>query len=183
MNIPSIAFMRGEAADQSGRTIEDYFLFTDAEWEACHNHMQWAFPTRTKSKFNPDAPVIPEDYFFFEGTDSKLEGNLLKLLGIYLKFLGFEISINEFDDMRVTVDNTALARHGFYWMRPYDHNHLRITRMIECLKIFMPDYADDVAKFFIFELAATYPDSFAADTIVWWAAAWQNRLPNTKLGI
>ena len=40
MNIPSIAFLRGEAPDQSGRTIEDYFLFTDAEWEACHNHMQ-----------------------------------------------------------------------------------------------------------------------------------------------
>jgi Opioid growth factor receptor (OGFr) conserved region. len=169
MNIPSIAFLRGEAPDQSGRMIADYLGFTDDKWEECHDHMQWAFPTRTVSRFNPMAPVIPADFKF--GGDPIVLHNLETLLRLYLRSLGMS-----YDSATNTIDYTPqfIMRSFNSLLRPGDHNHLRVSRIIECFNIFNPKVADSIARWFIFEIAHKYFGSFSGRNIVFWTAAWQN---------
>ena len=53
-----IAFYRGLAPDSEGRTLADLWAFSDREMEDIHDFIQWMFPLREPSRFNPDAPLL-----------------------------------------------------------------------------------------------------------------------------
>lgn len=109
---PIHAFLTFRGPDGSGRNYADVLSFDDAQLEGVHDYIQWLFPLREPSQAVPGAPVLGETEAEAIRRDSWARDNLL----------------------------TARARmNAFYihtkgWLRPYDHNHLRITRILTSLR-------------------------------------------------
>ena len=121
--ISVLKFLEGETADIHGRTISDIWAFNDSQIETEHNFIQWLFPTSTPSISVPGSPILSAG------------------------------DIKEIRESEIAIDNlhksgdwyfNFLERNTF-WIKPHDHNHLRITRVIQSIRLLSD--ADD-AEFF-----------------------------------
>lgn len=135
--------------DCRGRTIESIITSPDNWWEIGHDFIQWVFPTKTRSQFNLDAPILTE-------TDIKvLQGNrvcqsyFILVLNRWFDFL--LIDWNGSKGFRpMTLDGQIP-----HWIRPNNHNFLRITRMMETCNLLM-SYFDNIVMDFYHFLKRTY---------------------------
>lgn len=166
-----INFLIGTGHDGRGRTLADYMAFDAAKWEACHDHIQWAFPTKTKSAYNPNAPVVPEDFTF--EPDYRVKQAILDLMVNYFKSLG--ITIQSATNGRNFVSFVHDGDTDF-WIVSADHNMKRLTRLIECLGIFdMEAIQRDLVEFLLYDFAMEYEACIPHSTVVYWLAAWENK--------
>lgn len=172
----ALAFVEGRGVDGSGRTIEEYFLFDMDKWEECHNHVQWAFPSHIKSRFNLDAPVVDMEEF-----SQRLNiigfNNIHRLLASYLESLGFTKDAAGWHAPRDWQNERALI-----WMTPYNHNYQRISRVLNLLSWIDPDLAISLLGEFLDvaqELATWTGEDhmkrrvpfITAETVVYWSKA------------
>lgn len=171
-----IAFLAGQASDHRGRTIDDYKAFRDTDWEAQHDIIQWAFPTKTVSQYNANAPVVPEDYTF--EFDLTVMNNILVLMENYLKSLGIYSKDAEYPSGNILAFEyiPAPLRFSVPWIRPGNHNYKRLTRLIECLGIFgLEAFQKDLAEYLIFDFAVQNSKGVDASAVAYWVAAWENK--------
>lgn len=106
-----IDFYMNRIPDSEGRMLSDIHEFTNEQLEECHDHIQWLFPLSEPSRFNPNAPLMASfdwPYFWASGT---IRENLEKSFHVVFKF------------MKETSSDWG----------EFNHNHLRISRMIQCL--------------------------------------------------
>ena len=103
--------------EQIGFTFSDVMQLDREQLESCHSYIQWLFPLREPSAFNPDAPLV---------TQTTIDQYAEKYSIIAPK-----------------IDRAFWLMHQFYfddkqysWITPNDHNYLRITRIIKSLRIF-----------------------------------------------
>lgn len=123
---PIVAFYLDSRAIHGdiGFTFTDVFNFTDEELEECHSYIQWAFPLKEPSQFNPDAPLVT-DATIMQMND--IPSAKVRILGMGQAMLRFYITENP------------------VWITPKNHNFLRITRIIKSLRIF--GYISEAAFF------------------------------------
>jgi hypothetical protein len=128
-----VAFYAGQEADDVGRRIEDIWMADDAFLEGTHDYIQWLFPLKEPSQFNVFAPVLNEQVISTFRASEDLKRRLLVSFEMMLKFYGFkmeeveaQVRISESDDF------TAKKRN---WLNPGNHNYLRITRILTCLRL------------------------------------------------
>ena len=147
-----IAFLSGKGTDHLGRTVNDYLKFTHEEWEACHNHVQWAFPTHIPSKYNPECPVLDlvKMQQMDDDTFAKCFENLDALYNSFYKHI-------------------ILYNH---WMRTNDHNHLRISRILICLGLFGVVELRNNLFDLLLGLVAENPFMVTSDTLKFWHEAY-----------
>jgi hypothetical protein len=116
-------FYRGFGTDSEGRTLAEIWSFTDEQLEDIHDFIQWLFPLREPSRFNPDAPILTVADVAEFRSDPELRENLLRSFEVFLAFLGLRL-----EEGRVTrapdFDRKADA------LRYPNHNWLRITRVL-----------------------------------------------------
>lgn len=105
---PIHAFLAGQGRDGSGRRLADVLAFDDARIEGVHDFIQWCFPLPEASRVVPGAPVLTEAEARAIRTDAVAQQGLEEALARMARFY------EETDG----------------WLRPYDHNHLRITRIL-----------------------------------------------------
>ena len=107
-------FLRNEEVDFKGRLLIDIWNYTDYEIEANHDFIQLIFPLDKPSKavFN-NLFLKNNDQINTLRTDDLVKKNILKSSDWFLKFL---------------INNNQ-------WKNYSDHNQLRITRIIECLRL------------------------------------------------
>lgn len=106
-------FLQQKEPDIYGRMLSDIWAFNDAKIESEHNFIQWIFPTTTPSASVPGSPVLDiEEVRLIRKSEAALE-NLYTSADWYFAFL---------------------ERNNF-WMKAHDHNHLRITRVIQSLRL------------------------------------------------
>ncbi|MFO0956482.1 MAG: opioid growth factor receptor-related protein [Isosphaeraceae bacterium] len=122
-----IDFYRGTGRDGSGRLLADVWAFSEDELEFHHDFIQWLFPLTTISQFNPSAPTLKEADIAAFRDDPALRDNLRRSFDVFLAFLGFQ---REGD--RVVPADDFDAKSDL-WRYP-NHNWLRITRVLTCLK-------------------------------------------------
>ncbi|GGE43152.1 hypothetical protein GCM10011367_17290 [Marinicauda pacifica] len=110
-----LEFLEGEGLPGHGLTIDEILASSNDQLERDHQFIQWVFPNRQPSRFNWSAPVL---------TEAEIEGICQSgVAAVYLR--------------------RALARmRKFYsetdaWMAPKDHNHLRITRILEAAALLL----------------------------------------------
>lgn len=167
-----IAFLAGQAPDHRGRTIDDYKAFRDTDWEAQHDIIQWAFPTKTVSQYNANAPVVPEDYTF--EFDLTVMNNILVLMENYLKSLGIHSTDADYTSGNILKFIHRPSKDA--WIHRNNHNYKRLTRLIECLGIFgLEAFQKDLAEYLIFDFAVNWSRAIDAETVVYWVAAWENK--------
>lgn len=146
---PVQAFLEGEGTDGRGRTLFDVLGFDDAALERTHDFIQWLFPLTEPSTAVPGAPVLTPD----------------------------EASAIRDSTMAQCALAAATDRMGaFYgattaWLRPHDHNHLRITRIVRSLRLLRGDDEADAFRDAVLERVRTLRAPISARSLGYWTTA------------
>ena len=107
-------FLLAKEPDFKGRMIQDIWNYSDDEIEGIHDFIQILFPLNKKSQSVFHGYYLETDDLVQSlKDDEQVKENILKSLEWFLSFL---------------------KRHD-YWKKGYNHNQLRITRVIESLKL------------------------------------------------
>ena len=118
-------FLLAKEPDFKGRMIQDIWNYSDEEIEGIHDFIQILFPLNKKSQSVFHGYYLETDDLVQSlKDDEQVKENILKSLEWFLSFL---------------------KRHD-YWKRRYNHNQLRITRVIECLRLLVGD--DEANNFY-----------------------------------
>ncbi|CAE7822892.1 OGFR, partial [Symbiodinium microadriaticum] len=86
-----IKFLKGQGTDSEERTLEDILKSNDDWMEACHNYVQWIFPTDEASMFNRAAPMMTPHVQKVCREDREIQANFDLILKRFLSFLGLEM--------------------------------------------------------------------------------------------
>ena len=116
-----VGFLEGKNSDHLGRILAMLLQQTDHEAETTHDYIQWLFPLDEPSRSVNGTPVLTELDIDEIKESSLAQTNLAKSASWFLGFL----------------------RRNQHWVTKYDHNHLRITRVIKSLRLVASDKAAD----------------------------------------
>lgn len=118
-----IDFYLKDSSNCDGLSLEAIWAFSDNDLEQSHDVIQWLFPTVEPSMFNPDAPSLTNRDIELWKANPELKINLRESFNRFLSFLGFEYE-----------DGTLFLKHkkNNVWCG-FNHNWLRITRVLNCL--------------------------------------------------
>jgi hypothetical protein len=121
------------APDHQGRTLSTILTWSDSKLESCHDYIQTLFPLPEGSAFGWAAPIIDKATFDAFQARPELRARLRDSFIRILSFYGFELQ-EEGDKARVVRGSffNVAARN---WVTRYNHNHLRITRIIRSLRV------------------------------------------------
>jgi len=158
-----IDFYRDEkgVANPSGYSHFDIVHnWSDHDWEAIHDFIQWVFPLKEPSNFNPDAPLLTDEDIAIFQADETIRTAVVSSIHRFFRFLGLRLR-PENDMIRAAIhgdktfsqwwvteiipanDNTPGAEFftkaqveekAKVWQYP-NHNWLRITRCIHSCKL------------------------------------------------
>ena len=115
-------FLTLKGGDFKGRTLEDIWSFSDKEIEENHDFIQIVFPLN-----KPSQSVLHGYYLDSQDivdqikNNKKATNNIIKSSQWFFSFL----------------------KRNMYWNDQHDHNQLRITRVIECLRLLVSDEEAD----------------------------------------
>jgi hypothetical protein len=157
-------FYRGTAPDTAGRTLEQIQGFSDQRLEAVHDFIQWMFPLRERSQFNPSAPLLTDADVAEFRSDPRLKQNLLRSFEVFLAFLGLTL-----DDGIVTRAEDFDAKSDV-WKFP-NHNWLRITRVLASTRILGLESSSLALFGFLRTLKDSRDSGITDDTFAYWAGA------------
>jgi len=121
-------FYRG-ARNDKGYTLEDIWAFDDATLEAKHDFIQWLFPLKERG-VNPTAPLTNDETIRAFEKDPELQNRLQKSFEVMLCFYGFEKKSDGSIRMGPSFEKQAQN-----WLHRGNHNYLRITRILHCLRL------------------------------------------------
>jgi hypothetical protein len=130
---PLLQFYDGAGTDDRGRRLDDIWSWDHAQLEAVHDFIQWMFPTRRPSGVNPLAPLVTDEVEQAFAESARLRDRLRQSLAVMLDFYGLEC--------RGAGDGLSVVRGPHFelrsrnWLRPGNHNHLRITRILTSLRL------------------------------------------------
>jgi hypothetical protein len=125
---PIIKFYSLEGPDSERRTLPSYWTMSDDEMESIHDFIQWMFPLRDPSAFNPDAPLLTDDDIETFRHDPAMQSALRRSFNRFLQFLGLQS-----DGPTIRKADNFSERIPTCWGRP-NHNWLRITRCLTSLR-------------------------------------------------
>lgn len=145
---PVVRFYRG-GRDAAGRTLAEILGWDDGGLEAVHDYIQWVFPTRQPSGVNPDAPLITDGTAGAFEADPALRDALLRALDRMLAFYGLRRlhgaacpDHRRRAGTRIEMDAARFLERAGTWLYPGNHNHLRLTRIMQSLSALgLPDEA------------------------------------------
>ena len=116
-----VSFLEGKSPDHRGRILEMLLQQTDHQAETTHDYIQWLFPLNEPSRSVNGVPVLTELEIDEIRQISLAQANLAKSARWFLGFL----------------------ERNDHWITNYNHNHLRITRVIKSLRLLASDKAAD----------------------------------------
>ncbi len=136
---PILRYYSGKAPDDRGRTLAETQALDASRMEYYHDFIQWLFPLRQASQYNPGAPVLTDADVEEFRNRTELQENLRRSFAAFLRFLGLEYRDG-------TVHEAGPARSKLFAIP--NHNWLRITRVLLCLKTLGLD--DECRAFFAY---------------------------------
>jgi len=111
-------FLKNKEIDFKGRYLSDIWKYTHEEMEKYHDFIQLIFPT------NKQSTSVFQKYYLNDTNqiekiknDEDIRKNILYSANWFINFL----------------------ENKNHWKSGYNHNQLRITRIIECLKLLISD--------------------------------------------
>ena len=126
-----VSFLEGKTPDYRGRTFAMFLQQSDHQAETSHDYIQWLFPLNEPSRSVNGVPVLTELEIDEIRQSSLAQANFAKSARWFLGFL----------------------ERNDHWIIKYNHNHLRITRVIKSLRLLASDKAADEFKDKVLALA------------------------------
>ncbi len=115
-------FLTNQGPDFKGRTLDEIWSYSDNEIESTHDFIQIVFPTN-----KPSQASFNKLYLSDQTLIDKLKNNPKAIINLEKSAAWFLSFLNRNDA----------------WKKGYDHNQLRITRIIESLRLLVSDEAAD----------------------------------------
>lgn len=144
-----LAFLEGEGPDARGRAVFDVLAFDNDALERAHDFIQWLFPLTEPSRAVPDAPVLSND-----------------------EAQAIHDSVMAQCAMAAATDRmAAFYRSTDHWLKPADHNHLRITRIIRSLRLLRGDDEADAFRALILDRVEATRAPVSARSRGYWTTA------------
>lgn len=155
MNTVLFEFYKGTGKNTEGRYIADMLNMTDYQLEKSHTVIQWLFPLREPSNHNPNAPLLD---------DSTIEA-MRNDTDCIMHFYAAEERLWKFltEDCSHLMENAPKP----HWITKRNHNFLRLTRIIKCMKMFLPPVAEmfySLGK----QYYESYPNIIGEETWKFW---------------
>jgi hypothetical protein len=127
---PRIAgFFGGQLPDGERRYLRELQNWPDERLESVHDFIQWMFPLLEPSPVNPEAPVLDEETIALFHARPELREALRASWLRMLDFYGLELSDGQVRRA------ASFAAKSPTWLHPNSHNHLRISRILKCLRL------------------------------------------------
>lgn len=151
--------------DIENRTLNDIWAFSHTKKEEAHNYIQWLFPLNEASQFNSKSPSLTPALITELLSTPKMQTNLRTSLDAMLNFYGLEWN----DDHTKIKMSDSFEERAKVWLKPGDHNHLRITRILKCLRIF--ELEDESQALFncLTDIKTQYPNKITGKSWNYWA--------------
>lgn len=122
----------------NGYSREQLLAWSDEDWEQEHDFIQWLFPLKDASNYNPDAPVLSESAILWFRSDPLLQQRLRQSFQRWLGFCGLGYVENHVVQMKPRPE---------VWDWP-NHNWLRVTRVLKSLTLLgLQNEANDFHRF------------------------------------
>ena len=162
-------FYAGVAPDHRGRSLAQLQSQSLSALESNHDYIQWLFPLPERSSASAHAPILtPADIQAFEQSPV-LRGSLLQSFSTMLKFYGFDLS-EAVERLQVRRGRDFAARSAV-WLTPFNHNYLRLTRILRSLQLLgCAPYADALFAC-LQELYREHADVVGEETFKYWKRA------------
>ena len=141
-----VEFLEGTGIDNHGRHLDQLVAEDDEYWEHTHNFIQWLFPLDEESRSSRGSPVLKEEHMRAIRESESARNNLQR-------------SVTRYKDFLAGTTN---------WRSGYDHNHLRISRVIKCLRLLVDDQAADSFKYWVAGQLGDQIDSINAKSKKYW---------------
>jgi hypothetical protein len=133
MTDDAVAAFYSGGPDRSGRTLAELWSWSDERLEAVHDYIQWMFPTAQPSGVDPFAPLVTRQTIHAFDTNPPLRDRLRQSLDRMLTFYGLRRGTGPDAADRIEIDPARFANRAANWLHPGNHNHLRLTRIIDSL--------------------------------------------------
>ena len=147
-----VGFYRG-GRDEDGRTLSNILSWDDDRLEAVHDYIQWVFPTRRPSGVNAAAPLVTQSTVEAFASDPALRGGLRRALDRLLAFYGLR-RLDAGDAGRIEIDPARFETRRRVWLHPGNHNHLRLTRIMQSLsELGLPEEAGALQRCLLEDVA------------------------------
>lgn len=145
-----------------GKTKPEEYSFADIlaasneDWEDSHSFIQWIFPLKESSLYNPNAPLLTDEDILEFSKNKEIRKNVDT---IFIRSLDFFFP----QDLEEIIKPA--------WVTELDHNHLRITRIITSLKLM--GFPNLSLTFYnrVMKVVEMYPDVINSNTLDYWAVA------------
>ena len=141
-----IDFLSNTGTDVHGRDLDQILNESDEFWERTHNYIQWLFPLSEASRSVRNSPVLTEDQIETIRRSEMAQVNIQRSVLRYKEFLA----------------GTTKWRSG------YDHNHLRISRVIKSLRLLVSDESANGFKYWVAGQLGDQIDSIHAESRRHW---------------
>jgi hypothetical protein len=140
-----VSFYLGLSTDNLGRRLDEIQAWDNEKLENVHDYIQWLFPLKERSNFNPDAPILSAGQIAAFRSSDVLKARLLKSLKVMLRFYG--LCCEESGEGREILKSDEYPNRRRNWVNRGNHNYLRITRILTSLRLLgLEVYADAFLK-------------------------------------
>ncbi|MBG1244136.1 hypothetical protein F8R90_24055 [Nostoc sp. NZL] len=163
-------YLGEEQRDSEGRMIQDIWTWNFEELECVHNYIQWLFPLPERSAFNHDAPIVDEEVIQAFQSNPHLRRNLLHSFTVMLQFYGLQRHKN--NDGKIFVSQSEdYPNRKREWVCIFDHNYLRITRILKCLMTFGLENEAQAFYECLRQIYRENSDQIGGETFQYWTIA------------
>lgn len=173
-NTVLLAFYAGQGFDAAGRSIEEIWAFDHERLESTHDYIQWLFPVVQPSKYNPDAPLLNDETIAVIAEDRVLKARILRSLRLLLDFYGLELVDSPMSPLQVRKAKHYLERRATWQDAPagrLNHNLLRLTRIMQCLRLVGLDQYARALFLCLAEIQSEQPEQIPGPTLHYWRDA------------
>lgn len=165
-------FYSGSKPDAHGRYLREIQSWPDDALEYVHNFIQWLFPLTDPSPVNPRAPVLDRETISAFRSRPDLQQNLRTSFERMLRFYGFQPVPGSPARLERSPNFDDRASN---WLSAGNHNHLRITRIIKCLRLLgfeleAKAFFDTLAEIYAVEKKKPRP-AISSTTFRFWVSA------------
>ena len=168
-NSQLVQFYLGRGLDNRGRMIDDILSWKNEQLENVHDYIQWLFPLQEGSAFNSSAPVLSEADIATFRNDPKAKQKLLLSLARLIDFYGF-MATWEGGTYQI-VKSKDFQQKSRNWLTKYNHNFLRITRILKSLVLLGGEKHSRALLTALEEVYKDNPKIIGEETLNYWRDA------------
>jgi len=144
-----VNFLEGIGTDSRNRHIDEILDEDNRFWEHTHDFIQWLFPLTEESRAVRHSPVLTAEEVELIRSSERAKEGLKAAAARYQSFL-----------LKTSP-----------WKNPFNHNHLRITRVIKCLRLLMDDETANEFKYWVASQLGDRIDSINTESKRHWRLA------------